>query len=298
MLAPEKPERAAAHMRAFASASQDEPPCRTPAALVSTPSGNGDGGRMMLGSGRGPERRTTPARLSPDVVGQPARHRRDSWGESRPVRLPDGRASHGSTGVARAADSLGLRGPGGVPNPRGTSGIQRDRARPHQIEVLDLQVFRGRSPPNRGSLKIVVSPVRVRVSPSRRACKAAVLQKGLAGRRISPATLVGLFGPFQPLGQACAGAATFSAMPRKQQFAAPGSTARGPMDSRGAVRTRHCSALCQGRSKYGPVAPVGVLDTLSPRRQQLRVLAAAQTGALGVAQTGAQHLQAGLGRRR
>ena len=134
MLAPEKPERVAAHMRAFASASQDEPPCRTPAALVSTPSGNGDGGRMMLGSGRGPERRTTPARLSPDVVGQPARHRRDSW-ESSPARFdcPDGRASHGSTGVARAADSLGLRGPGGVPNPRGTSGIQRDRARPHQI---------------------------------------------------------------------------------------------------------------------------------------------------------------------
>ncbi len=127
-------------------------------------------GRLMRAPGRGPERRTTPARrwLSPDVVGQPARHRRESW-ESSPAGFvcPDRRASlgfhPGSLGPPTRWDFEAPAESQTPAEPAGSNAIAPDRSR---LEVVDLQVFRGRSPPNRGFLKIVVSPVRVRVSPS------------------------------------------------------------------------------------------------------------------------------------
>jgi hypothetical protein len=62
---------------------------------------------------------------------------------------------------------LGLRGARGVPNPRGTA-----RNRGHRNAVVrartmpNLQAFHGEESARADSLKIVVSPVRVRVSPS------------------------------------------------------------------------------------------------------------------------------------
>jgi hypothetical protein len=57
----------------------------------------------------------------------------------------------------------------------------------------DSAANRKHSPVEDPRLKIVVSPVRVRVSPSDK----GLLNQGCAGRRIAAAGPVGLFGPFQ-----------------------------------------------------------------------------------------------------
>ena len=84
----------------------------------------------------GPDRHTNHLDVgcSPEVARRPTRHRRESW-RSSPARLDcsDGRASDGSTWLLGAALPLGLRDPGGVPNPGGTGGIQRRCAAPHHI---------------------------------------------------------------------------------------------------------------------------------------------------------------------
>jgi hypothetical protein len=75
-----------------------------------------------------------------------------------------------TVGAPRApSDVAGLREARGVPNPRRTGGNQRYRRSTLAArEPLDLQSFTRHAAAPRDSLKIVVSPVRVRVSPSAR----------------------------------------------------------------------------------------------------------------------------------
>jgi hypothetical protein len=102
---------------------------------------------------------------SPEVVCQAARHRREPW-ESSPAGVDcyDGKPADGSTRLLGAQGSLRLQEPGGVPKPRepaGSNAIAPDSIR---LEPrIRRSLVHGIAP--RDSLKIVVSPVRVRVSP-------------------------------------------------------------------------------------------------------------------------------------